>query len=524
MFATPGTCEALNQNCRVPGPRITDDAVTFPRAIRCRSVSSENPGRNGAASSRIAHGPIAFCEAWRDSGSSSPLQCGHCVTVPTSSPQYGQTAIRGWGTGNPGCRGLAAASALCPLIGIAASVGMMNDRNLNKPVPRTTTAACEFTLCPMTCSSINLYESRAPRFLARFPRACLGSWRSALRCSLLTVLLTLAGCSSGNSAAIRSESPFAGVDRTAAQTRAGANASRDASASRPSAESPHVALIGGEPITLAELLPALEEAAGGMILEEAALDRLVARELASRSRGITDADIRAERAILAQTLQRGITSSEDQTTDVVERLRTTRGLGDARFAALLRRNAGLRELVRADVTVSEVDLEIAYQIRYGVRYQTRLILVRSELDAAAARSRLLGRDGKPPEAFSSVASQLSIDPSSARGGTIGLVSPVDPSYPEAVRRVVASLGVGAISETIAIDQGFAILTVERVVPAESGVTPASVAAELEREVRLVREQNEMARLASRLLGSISVTPLDASLNWGWKAWRSENRQ
>ncbi len=336
-------------------------------------------------------------------------------------------------------------------------------------------------------------------------------------------VVSLVGCSSGGNSGT-SERSYDAIDRTASKTRDEANAASRSAVSQPMSDARHVALIGGEPISLAELLPALEEAAGGMILEEAALDRVVSREAAARNLSITAAEIEQERTILEQTLARGITSTSDQTTDLIGRLRTTRGLGEARFGALLRRNAGLRALVRNDVRVSETDLEIAYQIRYGVKYRTRLILVRSELDAAAARARLLGRDGKPAEAFSSVASQVSIDPSAARGGTIGAVSPVDPSYPEAVRRVVSSLASGTVSEPIALEQGFAVVIVDGVVPADAGVNPASVSGELEREIRVVREQAEMARLASRLLGSISVTPLDPSLNWGWKSWRGENRQ
>lgn len=338
------------------------------------------------------------------------------------------------------------------------------------------------------------------------------------RAALLFVAVWSCGCSGPGRA--DATDPYAGVDRAARENRAAA-AAAGAPESEPRRDR-QVALIGGDPVWASELMPALQEAAGGMILEEAALDRQIARELAQRGVTIDEQAVENERGVLQQTLARGISGSNDQTSDLISRLRATRGLGDTRFAALLRRNAGLRALVRDGVHVSATDLEIAYQIRYGTRYRTRLILVRSELDAASARSRLLGKDGSPPEAFSSVAAQVSTDPSSERGGAIGVVSPVDPSYPEALRRVVATLAPGSISDPIALEQGFAIITVDSVVPAERSVSPEAVSAELEREVRLVREQAEMAKLASRLLGSISVSPLDASLNWGWRAWREQS--
>lgn len=342
-------------------------------------------------------------------------------------------------------------------------------------------------------------------------------------CTAAMLALSI-GCSTSSDAGKRSEDdPYKTLNQT---NRANEAAARRGSAGTNTAspDTRSVALVAGDPIAWSELSPLLCEAAGGMILEEAALDRLLAKELKSRGLTISDNAVAAERQILEQTLAASGASSGEQTSDIVNRLRTSRGLGDARFAALLRRNAGLRAMVRDDVRVSATDLEIAYQIRYGVRYRTRLILVRSELDAANALARLAGKDGRPPESFAAVAADMSIDPSASRGGAIGLVSPFDPSFPEAVRGMVASLTPSTYSTPLALQQGFAVVTVDEVVPPQTSVTPASVSASLESEVRLVREQAEMTRLATRLLSSISVTPLDPSLNWGWNAWRSQNRQ
>jgi len=254
------------------------------------------------------------------------------------------------------------------------------------------------------------------------------------------------------------------------------------------------------------------------VLEELALARLVAKELALRSMSIDEAAVERERAVLLATMTRGVVTSSEQATEVVERVRRSRGLGEKRFRALLVRNAALRALVKDEVQVSPTDLDIAYQIRHGERFRTRLILTQTEREAAAAVARLKGTDGKPPEAFASVAAQLSTDASSGRGGMIGLVSAADPSYPDAVRRAVINVQPGSFSEPIALDQGYAIIGVDEVVPA-TGAVYADVSAGLEKEVREVREQVAMNKLAQRLLRSITVTPLDGSLNWGWKAWR-----
>lgn len=283
-----------------------------------------------------------------------------------------------------------------------------------------------------------------------------------------------------------------------------------------------VALIAGEPIGWDELTPALAEAAGGIVLEEAALERLLLRELKTRSLAIADSDVEHEKLMLVESLGRGIAMPGEQTGEIIERVRRARGLGDVRFAGLMRRNAMLRRLVRDEVQVTPADLQTAHAIRYGQRYRCRIIVVRSEPEAAEILARLRGKDGKAPEPFPSLAAQRSIDPSASRGGEIGVISAADPSYPLAVRDAVVALSPGAFSTPISLEQGYAVLSVDEVLPATSTAIE-SVSADLEREIRIVREKTEMNKLAERLLRSVSVTPLDASLNWGWKSWQSQGR-
>lgn len=274
------------------------------------------------------------------------------------------------------------------------------------------------------------------------------------------------------------------------------------------------AIVGGETVTWSDLAPALAEAAGGPIVEEVALDRLLRREMTLRGLTLAPDAIQKEQELIAQTVAQTAGVDAASQGDLVLELRRTRGLGEQRFAMLLRRNAMLRLMVRDEVVVSAEDVRQAHEIRYGQRFQTRIVLVRTERDAADAMARLRG-EGRPKESFGEVAGAVSIDPSRFRGGLLGAISPADPSYPLAIRRAVTTLAPGALSPVIALDQGYAIVGVDEVIPA-TGTDFESVAASLEREVRLLRERVSMDRLASQLLRAANITVLHPSLDWSWR--------
>lgn len=275
------------------------------------------------------------------------------------------------------------------------------------------------------------------------------------------------------------------------------------------------ALIGNETVTWADLNASLAEAAGAAVLEEVALDRLIARELRVRGMSVDDADVERERELLVSTLSVAGLMPSDQQGDVVQRLRRSRGLGEHRFGSLLRRNAMLRRLVRDDVTVSQQDIEQAYEIRYGQKFQTRIILVPTEREAAEALGRV--RNG---ERFTDVATSMSLDASRLRGGYIGAISPADPSFPLALRKAIATGAPGTPSPVIATEQGYAVVLAEQVVP-PTGEPLASVAGNLEREVRLIRERAAMDRLAAQLLRATKITVMDPSLDWSWQGRTQE---
>ena len=138
-----------------------------------------------------------------------------------------------------------------------------------------------------------------------------------------------------------------------------------------------LAYVAGEAVTLGDLGPSLLEAAGGTVIAERVLDRLLVQRLESRGLTVTDDDLAAEEVIV----RRGLSDDEDTAARLLADLRQGRGLGPTRFAALLRRNAGLRKLVAEQVTVSEPAVRQAYRLQHGPAARVRLIVARSLLDA-----------------------------------------------------------------------------------------------------------------------------------------------
>jgi hypothetical protein len=273
------------------------------------------------------------------------------------------------------------------------------------------------------------------------------------------------------------------------------------------------AMLSGEPISWEELRPALAEAAGGRVLEEVALDRLLAKEAAASGLMIGEAQIEAERRLLAASL--GADGRDPvREAELLDRVRRSRGLGDARFGALLKRNATLRALVAPTVQVTEDSARQAYEMRYGERIRTRLITTATLQDAQGALNRV--RAGEP---FGEVAAQMSTDVSAARGGMIEPVHPSDASYPAALRQALLDARDGELAGPVALEQSHAIALREGVVRDAAAPGFESMRAEMEVESRQSQERLQMDRLARRMLDGVGLTPLDRSLDWSWRAFR-----
>jgi len=270
-----------------------------------------------------------------------------------------------------------------------------------------------------------------------------------------------------------------------------------------------VAMLGSETIALSDLHQGLVEAAGGQVLLELVLDRLVARQLAEHGARLTESQVAAEKQALLQTLA----DDADQAQRLLEQLCEQRGLGPSRFDRLMRRNAGLRLLVADEVEVTEAAMRQTYELMYGPRYEVRLIVVGSLTEAAEVIRR-----SKAGEWFTDLAIELSRDVSRAQGGLLSPFSAADTTYPAAIRATAAKLEVGQVSDPVAVDAGFAVLRLESKREAQK-VEFEDVAGELAAAVRRRLEQVRMQQLSRRLVEEARVLVLDPALSEAWSRQR-----
>lgn len=255
------------------------------------------------------------------------------------------------------------------------------------------------------------------------------------------------------------------------------------------------------------------EANGGQALTELLLDRAITARLLEQAITLTQADLTAEREQLLAELS----SDPDQATRLLQAMRAQRGLGDRRFEALLRRNSGLRRLVRDGVKVSETAIQQAYAVRYGKRYRVRLIT--AERVDVLSRTRRRAIQG---ESFADLAVEVSTDPSVSQGGLLSPISTADATYPKALRDALPRLSMDdraeRISPVLALSEGYALLWLEEII--EQNAPPLEqVRVELAQAVRLELERVRMQQLARVMIGQANVVVLDPALDKTWQQQR-----
>jgi parvulin-like peptidyl-prolyl isomerase len=272
-----------------------------------------------------------------------------------------------------------------------------------------------------------------------------------------------------------------------------------------------VALVDGVGAPWEDLRPALLEAAGGEVLAEWILQRRIEAALLEADRRLGPGDMEAEQRLLLEQLA----PDPDEAARLLARLRDRRALGPVRYAALLRRNAGLRALVAEQVRVTPEDVRAAFDRVHGPRRQVRLIVV-PDLGAAATIREAVVSEGRR---FADLAAERSTDLSAARGGLLEPFARLEPGLPESLRRAGFALDEpGEVSEPILLPEGVAIVQLVAETPGDGTEWEAGRAA-AERQARLAAERVAMERLARDLTATASVTPLDPSMREAWQRRR-----
>lgn len=286
-----------------------------------------------------------------------------------------------------------------------------------------------------------------------------------------------------------------------------------------------VAIVGQRQIFASDLHESLLEAVGGQVLEELALGAMVRDACDKKGIAIGPDQVKAERTLLAEQLTAASGTSATDAELLIAQVRRTRGLGDARFTALLQRNAGLRALVRKRdgvIPVSDDDLLTAYGLKYGPRVQGRIIVTSTREAAERAAARV--RDGEP---FARVAVEMSTDASASQGGLLRPMHTADVNVPVIVRRTLGGLKAGQVSDIVSLPNengvtAFAVLALESEVPANPmAPTMDAARSQLEQEIRVVRERAKMESLGRELSRGAGVIVMDRSLDWSWRVWNGE---
>jgi len=169
-----------------------------------------------------------------------------------------------------------------------------------------------------------------------------------------------------------------------------------------------VAIVDGEAVSFDDIRTALVESAGSAVLRDAVVDLRLAARLRVRGIAIGATDVERERTILLEALD----SDRARAIELLGEIRRRQALGDVRFEALLRRNAGLRALIAGEVKLDEEGIEHVYDMLHGPKRTARLAVLASLSEAEALLRDHATRD------FAELAFERSIDETSARGGLL----------------------------------------------------------------------------------------------------------
>lgn len=321
------------------------------------------------------------------------------------------------------------------------------------------------------------------------------SLSAGLPISLLGGLGSLAGCES--------------QPKTSAQKLSSSSPrAQSAQAIEESTQRP-LAYLHGRPVRTSDVLPALLEAAGTTVLADHVLDLKLAAALKRRGLAVTQTMVDREEAILLTSLS----TDADEATRLLNELQDRRGLGDARYEALLKRNAALRTLIADQANAKPETVNVLYRLRHGPSVRIRLLVTATAQEAQALRARALAG-----EIFGELAADHSIDPSASTGGLLSTMSLADPSYPVVIRDTASQLPVDGISSVIALDNAFAIIQTIEKTPAD-GTPLESVRADLTQRAMLDDERRLMDDLARSLLAQAELVPLDKEVSDAWTLYR-----
>lgn len=268
---------------------------------------------------------------------------------------------------------------------------------------------------------------------------------------------------------------FMGASEAEAQTTAQVdrNVQPTSAKARPYQPPKHdvMAIVNGEDISRPDLEKACAERFGEDVLEAMVNKRLIMHHCKKRGITITEQDVDEE---LDRIAKRFKLSRQHY----LELLQNERGVKEQEYKRdILWPTIALRKLAAAELVVTDEELRKEYESLYGESVRVRIIVVQNGPKAQKLHQQLLAN----PNDFAAVAMSESIDVNSAPIG--GLIQPIrrhvgDPG----IEQAAFSLSAGQISQIIPIGDQFAILKCEGRNEARP-VSFASVRTQLEEGIR-----------------------------------------
>lgn len=245
-----------------------------------------------------------------------------------------------------------------------------------------------------------------------------------------------------------------------------------------------IATVNGRAISRARMVSLLLRAQGPALLEQfiilEAAESLAAREGLS----ITKVDVDREHEMALRRLSDPLAALAPDAFDraAAERLLGSvlaeRNISHEEFQLGMRRNALLRKIVEARLTISDVQLRQEYERRFARRVQVRDIMLASLSDVARVEERL-----RAGEDFAEAARRYSASAVGARlGGLLEPFSECDDVVPALLRETAFRLEPGQVSAALRVGNWYHLIKVDKQLPAESPDF-AAVRGELERTTR-----------------------------------------
>jgi parvulin-like peptidyl-prolyl isomerase len=237
------------------------------------------------------------------------------------------------------------------------------------------------------------------------------------------------------------------------------NAKTQAEDALPKAERPQhdvMAVVNGQDIRREALAAACVDRFGEEVLEGLVNKQLIEHHCRNRGITVTPQETSAEVDRMAERFKIG-------RQQWLEMLARERGINQQQYERdILWPTLALRKLAADQLTVSDEQLEAAYETQYGEAVKARLIVVATREQAETLHRQLTAR----PEEFPRLAMNHSQDVNSASIG--GLIQPIrrhvgDPS----IEQAVFALEPNQISAIIPVANQFAILKCEGRIPARN---------------------------------------------------------